>query len=68
MHRVQLVNVTLFSRQEGFIKEFRGRFGTTPRDYADAHRLSCDLQSARERALTRSRPCKGTSYLLTDPP
>lgn len=29
-----------------FIKEFRGRFGTTPRDYADANRLSCDLQAA----------------------
>jgi AraC-like DNA-binding protein len=30
-----------------FIKEFRGRFGTTPRDYADAHRLSRDLHAAR---------------------
>jgi AraC-like DNA-binding protein len=30
-----------------FIKEFRGRFGTTPRDYADAHCLSRDLLASR---------------------
>ncbi|OBB98669.1 AraC family transcriptional regulator [Mycobacterium sp. 852002-40037_SCH5390672] len=30
-----------------FIKEFRGRFGTTPRDYADTHRLSRELHAAR---------------------
>ncbi|MGB8403445.1 MAG: AraC family transcriptional regulator [Mycobacterium sp.] len=30
-----------------FIKEFRGRFGTTPRDYADAHRLGRDLHATR---------------------
>jgi AraC-like DNA-binding protein len=30
-----------------FIKEFRGRFGTTPRDYADAHHLSSDLHATQ---------------------
>jgi transcriptional regulator GlxA family with amidase domain len=33
-----------------FIKEFRGRFGTTPREYADTHRLSRDLHAARNDA------------------
>jgi transcriptional regulator GlxA family with amidase domain len=32
-----------------FIKEFRGRFGTTPRDYVDVHRLSRDLHAMRDR-------------------
>jgi AraC-like DNA-binding protein len=36
-----------------FIKEFRGRFGTTPRGYADANRLSRDLRVFRERALSQ---------------
>jgi AraC-like DNA-binding protein len=35
-----------------FIKEFRGRFGTTPRGYADAHCLSRDLRAARESSPT----------------
>ena len=33
-----------------FIREFRGRFGTTPRDYADAHRLGRDPRAARAEA------------------
>lgn len=37
-----------------FIKEFRGQFGTTPRDYAGAHRLGYELRAARERALTQT--------------
>lgn len=31
-----------------FIKEFRTRFGTTPRDYADAHSLSEQLRARRQ--------------------
>ena len=30
-----------------FIKGFRSRFGTTPRDYADANSLSRELSAAR---------------------
>lgn len=33
-----------------FIKEFRGRFGTTPREYADTQRLSRELHTGRNRA------------------
>jgi AraC-like DNA-binding protein len=30
-----------------FAKEFRARFGTTPREYADADGLSRDLRATR---------------------
>lgn len=41
-----------------FIKEFRGRFGTTPRDYADTQRLSRDLHAARNGAHSMTHSLK----------
>jgi len=36
-----------YASQSHFTKEFRARFGTTPREYADAEGLSRDLRSTR---------------------
>lgn len=36
-----------YASQSHFTKEFRARFGTTPREYADAEGLSRDLRAAR---------------------
>jgi AraC-like DNA-binding protein len=50
------LSVTEISRTVGytsashFIKEFRARFGTTPRAYADAHALGVELQAMRSDA------------------
>ena len=46
--RVSDVSVAVgYASMSHFTKEFRARFGTTPREYADAEGLSRDLRAAR---------------------
>jgi AraC-like DNA-binding protein len=46
--RVSDVSVSVgYASMSHFTKEFRARFGTTPREYADAEGLSRDLRAAR---------------------